>query len=79
MTRLVGSLLSFQSGKGVFITTGTYSGDARRYVDQMRSDKRVVLIDGPSLARLMIEHGVGVTVTQRFEIKLMDSDYFVDV
>jgi restriction system protein len=45
----------------------------------MRSDTRVVLIDGPSLARLMIEHGVGVTVTQRFEIKRMDSDYFVDV
>ena len=58
----VGSLLSFQSGKGVFITTGTYSADARRYIDQMRSDKRVVLIDGPMLARLMIEHGVGVTV-----------------
>jgi len=74
----VGSLLSFQSGKGVFITTGTYSNDARRYVNQMRSDKRVVLIDGPFLARLMIEHGVGVTVAQRFEIKRMDSDYFAD-
>ncbi|MGE3913771.1 MAG: restriction endonuclease [Chloroflexota bacterium] len=74
----VGSLLSFQSGKGVFITTGTYSADARKYVDQMRSDKRVVLIDGLTLARLMIEHGVGVAVAQRYEIKRMDSDYFSD-
>lgn len=78
VSSFVGSLLSFQSGKGVFITTGTYSADARRYIDQMRSDKRVVLIDGPSLARLMIEHGVGVTVTQMYEIKRMDSDYFSD-
>ena len=79
VSSFVGSLLSFLSGKGVFITTGTYSADARRYVDEMRSDKRVVLIDGPSLARLMIEHGVGVTVSQRFEIKRMDSDYFAEV
>jgi restriction system protein len=78
VSSFVGSLLSFQSGKGVFITTGTYSADSRRYVEQMRSDKRVVLIDGPMLARLMIEHGVGVTVAQSFEIKRMDSDYFAE-
>ena len=78
VSSFVGSLLSFQSGKGVFITTGTYSSDARRYIDQMRSDKRVVLIDGPSLARLMIEPGVGVTVAQMYVIKRMDSDYFSD-
>lgn len=79
VSSFVGSLLSFQSGKGVFITTGTYSADARRYIDQMRSDKRVVLIDGPSLARLIIEHGVGVTITQTYQIKRIDSDYFAEV
>jgi restriction system protein len=75
----VGSLLSFQSGKGVFITTGTYSAEARRYIEQMRSDKRVVLIDGPMLARLMVEHNVGVAVVSRYEIKSLVSDYFVEV
>ncbi len=75
----VGSLLSFQSGKGVFITTGMYSADAQRYIDQMKTDKRVVLIDGPSLARLIIEHGVGVTITQTYQIKRMDSDYFAEI
>jgi hypothetical protein len=29
------------------------------------------------LAQLMIEHGVGVTVARRYEVKRLDLDYFV--
>jgi restriction endonuclease Mrr len=35
---------------------------------------RVVLIDGDTLASLMIEHAVGVTPDASYEIKRVDSD-----
>ncbi len=69
-----GSLDGFRARKGVFITTAAFSKEAQGYVE--RIDKRIVLIDGPSLARLLIEHNVGVTVASAYQIKRMDSDYF---
>jgi len=72
----VGSLTGRSASKGVLITTGTFSQDAREYVRYL--PLRVVLIDGQTLARLMIEHGVGVTVVKTFQIKRVDSDYFAD-
>jgi restriction system protein len=35
-----------------------------------------VLIDGKKLALLMIEHNLGVSIKQSYEIKQIDSDYF---
>jgi restriction system protein len=35
-----------------------------------------VLIDGASLAKLMIEHDVGVNAVETFRIKRLNSDYF---
>jgi restriction system protein len=37
-----------------------------------------VLIDGTRLATLMIEHGVGVTIADTYQIKRIDSDYFAE-
>ena len=39
------------------------------------SDK-VVLIDGETLANLMIDHSVGVSLQRSYEVKRVDSDYF---
>lgn len=38
----------------------------------------IVLIDGPKLAELMIEHIFGVSVKKTFEIKAIDMDIFDD-
>ena len=62
--------------KGVFITTSSFSREARDYAQQV-SDS-IVLPDGSRLARLMIEHGVGVT-HRPLKIAQVDSDYFEDV
>jgi restriction system protein len=35
-----------------------------------------VLIDGATLAQLMIEHNVGVSTVNTYEVKKVDSDYF---
>jgi len=34
------------------------------------------LVDGKELARLMVAHGVGVSVARTFEVKRLDLDYF---
>jgi len=69
-----GSLEGVRARKGVFLTTSTFSGEARDYVE--RIDKRIVLIDGEQLAALMYEHGIGVTPTASYAVKRVDSDYF---
>ena len=64
--------------KGVFLTTSRYTPAARAAVQSIRSDKKIVLIDGAHLARLMIEHDLGVSVAQSFALKRIDSDFFAD-
>ena len=60
--------------KGVFVTTACFTRDAKTYVE--RSPKRIVLIDGAELARLMVPHGIGVRTRVLHEIKRIDEDYF---
>ncbi|KAA8825811.1 restriction endonuclease [Bifidobacterium myosotis] len=74
----VGALVGNGANKGVFITTSRFSEEARRYGDErMRSsDISVVLIDGLTLAKLMIEYNVGVGVKTVYEIKAIDNDFF---
>ena len=39
-------------------------------------DKRIVLIDGEQLTKLMIRHNVGCRVEDTLQIKRMDEDFF---
>jgi restriction system protein len=36
----------------------------------------VILVDGEMLVNLMIDHGVGATLEEAYQIKRVDSDYF---
>ena len=36
------------------------------------------MIDGQRLAKLMIDNNVGVALAQAYEVKRVDSDYFVE-
>lgn len=58
----------------MFITTSDFSAGAREAVHNL--DMKVVLIDGQQLAELMIEHNLGVTSKEVYEVKQIDSDYF---
>jgi restriction system protein len=69
-----GSLQGHRARKGVFITTSTFTRDAREFVDRIES--RIVLIDGEQLADLMIDHGVGVSDVVVYPVKRVDEDYF---
>jgi len=72
----VGALQGVRATRGVMISTSTFSRDARDYAEGV--SPRVVLIDGEELARLMIEHEVGVSVDNVYSAKRVDSDYFTD-
>lgn len=71
-----GSLEGVRAKRGILITTSQFSKDAYDYVNSI--EKKIVLIDGEMLAELMIDHNVGVSTTAIYELKKMDSDYFID-
>lgn len=74
--KFAGALAGRKAGKGVFITTSTFTHDARNYVEKV--DARIVLIDGRQLADFMIDYNVGVTTEAVYELKRIDTDYFED-
>lgn len=70
---LAGALQMRRAVKGVLITTSDFSSEARGTAEQIGN---IVLVSGEDLAELMIEHGVGVSTTGRYELKRIDQDYF---
>jgi restriction system protein len=74
--RFAGALQGQRARKGVFITTSTYSPDAKAYVTNLQIT--IVLIDGKELAELMIDHGVGVSEADVLKVLKLDEDYFAE-
>ena len=75
INEFVGALRLKGLGKGVIITTASFSSNAKASAE--RSDNpKIVLIDGDQLAQYMIDHDVGVSIEKIYEIKRVDSDYF---
>ena len=74
LRNFAGAIDAAGTNKGIFVTTARFSGSAKEYVK--RSPKRIVLIDGEELVRLMIRHDVGVRVQTVYKTKKVDEDYF---
>jgi restriction system protein len=74
--KFVGALHGKHTRQGVFITTGSFTAEATRYVKNI--DDKIILIDGERLAELMIDHNVGVSTITEFEVKKVDLDYFAE-
>ena len=72
--KFVGALHGQRAKKGVFITTSHFSKNAFEYVKTI--DPKVILIDGETLADLMIEYGLGTSTVESYQIKKLDLDYF---
>jgi restriction system protein len=70
----VGSLTGEGANKGVFVTTSDFSKDAKDYLNKVQH--RIVLINGDRLARLMIQHEVGVRARKTYVLRSVDEDYF---
>lgn len=60
--------------KGLFITTAKFSQGARDFANA----QHIILVDGEKLTELMIEYNLGVSAQKTYQIKRIDSDYFLD-
>ena len=74
--KFAGALAGQKAGKGVFITTSTFTDGALEYVKAVGT--RIILIDGRQLADFMIDYNVGVTTEATYELKRIDTAYFED-
>ena len=74
LRNFAGAIDAAGTTKGVFVTTGGFTSAAKNYV--ARSPKRIVLIDGRELARLMVAHDVGVRTLDLVKVQRIDEDYF---
>ena len=74
--KFAGALAGRKAGKGVFITTSTFTNDAWEFVKMLNT--RIILIDGRRLAEFMIDYNVGVTTEAVYELKRIDTTYFED-
>lgn len=63
----VGTLDLHGVNKGIFFTTSRFPKDTNDILK--KTPKHIILIDGPNLARLMIEHDIGVSTEKVYKIK----------
>lgn len=69
-----GSLDRQKATKGLFVTTSTFSAAAKETAEFL--SKRIVLIDGEQLTKLMIRYDVGCRIEETLHIKKIDEDFF---
>ena len=67
-----GALRRKQADRGVFITTSSFTKDAKEAAKQLN----IALVDGEMLTNLMIQYKVGVQVSQAYELYDIDDDFF---
>lgn len=61
--------------KGVFITTSSFSKDAREYASKQQQ-KSLKLIDGDLLAELMIKYGIGLEKVHSYVVYRINEDFY---
>jgi restriction system protein len=69
-----GSLESVKATKGVFVTSSYFTAPAKAFAEKI--SRRIILIDGDQLARLMIRYGIGTRIEETFHLKKIDEDFF---
>lgn len=69
-----GSLDRFKANKGIFFTTASFSSSAKETADML--SKRIVLVDGVQLTKLMIRFDIGCRIEETIQIKKIDEEFF---
>lgn len=76
IVNFTGALALKGASKGVFITTSRFTEGAKAAANEAAGPK-IILIDGKKLVQLMIDHDVGVSLGDSYQLKEVDLDYFV--
>lgn len=74
--KFAGALQGQRARKGIFITTSSFTSEAKDFAS--RIDSKITLIDGETLSQLMIDYNVGINSIVTYELKRIDSDYFIE-
>ncbi len=74
--KFAGALQGQRAKKGIFISTSTFTKEAQEFAS--RIDSKITLIDGETLSQLMLDYNVGVNLLASYELKRLDSDYFIE-
>ena len=69
-----GDAVTRKAGRGLLVTNANFSKPAQDYA----KEKKIILIDGNILARLMIVHNFCVNIREVVEIKSLDPNAFKD-
>ncbi len=69
-----GALDQFKASKGLFVTTSHFTSSAVSTADGL--SKRIVLVDGEQLVRLLVDHNVGCRVQETLFVKELDEEFF---
>lgn len=69
-----GALDARRADRGVFVTTAAFSAPTREFVGRL--GRRVALVDGMELSRLMLRHGIGVRLIRSYGVHGVDLGYF---
>ena len=72
--KFAGALQGQRAKKGIFITTGNFSNDAKEYISKI--DSKIVLVDGNQLGDYLIDNNIGIMIEKTYQIKKVNSDYF---
>ncbi len=67
-----GALTRQHADRGVFITTSSFTADAKAAAKQLN----IALVDGEMLTNLMVQYHIGVQVTSKYELFDFDEDFF---
>lgn len=77
INNFIGALDRKGARKGIFITTSKFTSDAKNAIYEAKT-KTIIPIDGEELAQLMIDYNIGVSKIAAYELKKIDSDYFIE-
>ena len=69
-----GDAVSRKAGRGLLVTNAGFSKPAQDYA----KEKKIILIDGNILARLMIVHNFCINIKEVVEVKSLDPNAFND-
>jgi restriction system protein len=72
--KFYGALGGKRATKGVFITTGNFSQEAKDYASN--SDKKIILVDGRELTQYMMDFNIGCKIKSTYIIREFDPGYF---
>lgn len=73
MRNFIGAMSSATT-KGIYVTTSTF--DDRALEKAKNAGHKIITIDGQALVDLMYKYDIGVQISERYEVKQIDDDFF---